>query len=907
MSADLHPLDVRCEYRINPLGIDVAVPRLSWALVAEQRGQRQAGYQILVSSSAERLATDVGDLWDSGYVASEQSVHRVYGGQPLASGQRSWWKVRVWDQQGQPSTYSSAAWWEMGLLRPEEWQAQWIGVEPPLPVEPMPVFTKRLRKGRLAGLIASPYLRKSVVVPQSVQRARLYVTAKGLYICSINGQRVGNALLTPGWTDYDRRIQYQSYDVTELLRPGPNVLGAILGTGWYSGYVGFGRQCRHYGTRPQLLLQLQLEYVDGTTATIISDGTWKAASGPITFSDLLMGESYDARAELVDWDQVDFDDRSWQPVDVRPCDATLLVSSCDQPVAITEELTPVDIKRIGRDSYLADMGQNMTGWVRLKVQGKAGRQIRLRFVEILDAKGRVYTTNLRAARQTDTYILRGGGPEVWEPHFTFHGFRYVEVQGYPGDLTPDALTGCVVHSATLLTGTFQCSHPMVNQLARNITWGQRGNFLSIPTDCPQRDERLGWLGDAQIFIRTACLNMDVAAFFTKWMRDVADGQSAAGGFPDVAPRLVDLSDGAPAWGDAGIIVPWTIYQSYADTRIIEEHWDAMVRWMAYLEQANPGWLRIGRLNNNFGDWLSIKAETPPDVLATAYWAYDAQLMAQMARAIGHEAEASAYEQLFGEIKAAFIAAYVADDGTIKGETQTAYVLALHMQLLPDELRPQAVQHLVADIERRDWHLSTGFVGVGYLLPVLTAGGRQDVAYRLLLNDTFPSWGYSIKHGATTIWERWDGWTEEGGFQDPGMNSFNHYSLGSVGEWLYRFVGGIDVDAMQPGYQHILIHPQPGGELTSARAEYASIRGNIISEWQLEGDVFSLQVTIPANTTATIVMPTNIATEVTEGARLAAQAEGVRFVRQEANRAFFEIIGGSYDFTGHMSSVERTTG
>jgi alpha-L-rhamnosidase len=548
----------------------------------------------------------------------------------------------------------------------------------------------------------------------------------------------------------------------------------------------------------------------------------------------------------------------------------------------------------------------MVGWVRLKVEGEAGTEVTLRHAEALNPDGTIYTTNLRFARATDRYVLRGGGEEVYEPRFTFHGFRYVEVTGYPGEPPLEAITGRVVHSDTPPAGSFECSSPMVNQLQSNIVWGQRGNFLSIPTDCPQRDERLGWMGDAQIFVRTASFNMDVSAFFEKWMVDVEDAQSTEGAFPDVAPLFGDRSEaflrqGSPAWGDAGVIVPWTIYRTYDDARIIERHYDAMTRWMEYLNQANPDLLRRNKMGNNYGDWLSPKGDyTPKDLLATAYWAYDARLMAEMAEAIGRDEDAKGYEQLFEGIRGAFNETYVASDGRIEGDAQTCYVLALYMDLLPEELRPAAAEHLVAAIEREDWHLSTGFVGVGYLCPVLTETGHSDVAYRLLNNETYPSWGYTISNGATTIWERWDGWTEENGFQSPNMNSFNHYSLGSVGEWLYRYVAGIDLDPQTAGYDRIVIRPHPGGGLTHARGEYDSIRGKIVSAWSIEGNQFNLGVTIPPNTTATVHLPVEAGARISEGGKPVEQTEGVKVLRTDDGEVVLAVGSGRYKFVGRVA-------
>lgn len=869
---------LRCEYLSNPLGIDEREPRLSWIMLSEERGQRQTAYQILVASSQEQLAADTGDVWDSGQVMSDQSAHIVYCGLPLKTGQRCWWKVRVWDMDGQPTAYSDPAWWEMGLLEDGDWRAEWIGSG----------------EAERANLQPSAYLRRKFSLDKPIREARIYATAKGVYELRLNGTRVGDAVLSPGWTDYDTRIQYETYDVTDLLRPGANAIGAILGTGWYCGYIGYDNHCKVYGSRPQLLLQMHIRYADGSESWLVSGGGWRATTnGPIRYSDLLMGEYYDARLEMPGWDAPGYDDSAWEQAAVQPRNRLLLVADRAEPVKITQELTPQSITRIDDTMVVVDMGQNMVGWLRLRVQGEAGTTITLRFAEMLNPDGTVYTENLRDAKQTDTFILRGGELEVFEPRFTFHGFRYVEIVGYPGTPALGDVTGCVVHSAASPSGTFACSNEMVNQLHRNITWGQRGNFLSVPTDCPQRNERLGWLGDAQVFVRTACYNMDVAAFFTKWLIDVADAQSRNGAFPNVAPRLARLEDGAPAWGDAGVIVPWTIYRMYGDTRVIECQWESMTRWMDYLEQGSPGLLWVGRLTRNYGDWLSIKADTPKEVLSTAYFAYDAALMADMARAIGREAEAERYQGLFERIKAAFIQAYVAPDGRIRGDTQTVYAMALHMNLLPDNLRAAAASHLAANIAERDGHLSTGFVGVGYLCPALTENGYPDVAYRLLTNETFPSWGYSIRQGATTIWERWDGWTQEKGFQDKGMNSFNHYSLGSVGQWLFHSVAGIEIG--QPGFKHIVIRPRIGA-LSYAQGEYQSLYGTIRSAWAVEDGLLRLSVTIPPNTTGTVHIPSSSPTDIQENGIPIAQVSGIRRVEDTADGAVLAVGAGHYEFT-----------
>ena len=906
-AAGIRPIHLKCEYRVDPLGIDKRAPRLSWALEAEGRGIVQSAYRILVAANEEDLEAERDLLWDSGRVESDRSVGVEYGGERLRSGMSCVWKVRVWDGAGEGMPFSEPATFGVGLLERSDWTGAWISLgqgpsqdmEPPSGDEYDDVAN---------GLAPCPYLRKDFRLEKPVRRARLYATARGVYELSLNGARVGEDVLTPGWTDYRKRIQYQTYDVTGLLAEGQNALGAVLGDGWYAGFFGFDpkRRGAHYGVRPQLLAQLEVEYEDGTTESVATDGSWLCSTGPILFSDLLMGESYDARLEMPGWSEPGFDDSGWYVVSVEEGDETPLVAQPDQGVGVTGEVEARTVTQPEEGVFVFDMGQNMVGWARLKVEGEAGTAVRLRFAEALNPDGTIYTENLRAARQTEAYVLKGEGEEVYEPRFTFHGFHYVEVTGYPGEPPLGAVTGIVVHSATPPSGRFECSNPMVNRLQRNIVWGQRGNFLSVPTDCPQRDERLGWMGDAQVFVRTASFNMDVATFFEKWMVDVEDAQGPEGAFPDVAPLLtgsglMDLSRGAPAWGDAGVIVPWTIYRTYADTRIVEKHYDAMARWMAYLREANPDLLRKNKMGNNYGDWLSPKGDhTPKDLLATAYWAYDAGLMAEMAGAIGRGEDAEKYAELREGIKGAFNRAYVAPDGCVEGDTQTGYVLALHMDLLPEGLRAAAAEHLVEAIEREDWHLSTGFVGISYLCPVLTEAGRADVAYRLLLNDTFPSWGYTIKHGATAIWERWDGWTEEKGFQSPNMNSFNHYSLGSVGEWLYRYVAGIDLDGRAPGYGRTVIHPRPGGGLTHARAEYDSVRGKIVSAWRVEGDRFDLEITVPPNATATVYVPAAKGAEVTEGGTPAGEAEGVEPLRADGEEAVFSVGSGRYEFVGRIA-------
>jgi alpha-L-rhamnosidase len=858
----MRAVGLRCEHREDTPCIDDPAPRLSWQLESDGIDQRQTGYRIVVEHDGHTL-------WDTGMAEGSASVDVTYAGRPLPPEALCTWRVQVRDQDDGLSDWSDPAHFRVGLAA---WTASWIRrdrrYDPAVPV-PGDGGERDPDDGLLGQLPPCPYFRRPFELRANVARATLYATARGLLALELNGAGVGDAVLSPGWTDYHARIEYATHDVTELLRNGTNVIGAVLGDGWYAGMVGFDarRPGNHYGRELELLCELHLEYADGSREVVASDGRWEATTGPLRYSDLLMGERCDARREP----------GPWRPVLTRARDGVPLVAQRAQPVRVTEELRPVSIQRRAPGTHIVDFGQNMVGWARLAIRGERGARAQMRFAEILDPDGSLHLNNLRTARQLDSYVLAGEAEEVFEPRFTFHGFRYVEVTG----VDEFELTGRVVHSDTPRTGRFECSDELVNQLWRNINWSQRGNFISVPTDCPQRDERLGWLADAQVFMPTASLNMDVAAFMTKWGDDILDAQLPNGSFPDVAPRLLAEREGAPAWSDAGIIVPWTLWRRYGDRRLLERHWSAMERYMAYLLRHNPDLLWTAQRGNDYGDWLSVGEQTPREVLATAYWAYDALLMSEMADELGLRNRAEHYGRLRAGIRAAFNAAYVGDDAYIEGDTQTVYLLALHMGLLPEEVRARAAERLVENIRRNGGHLTTGFVGVGLLCPTLSECGYGDVAHELLTKDSFPSWGYSIRHGATTIWERWDGWTEDRGFQTPAMNSFNHYSLGSIGQWLYEYVAGIRT--VTPGYERVLIAPEPG-PLEWAHATYRSVRGPITSAWRQDEDTFSLDVEIPPNVTATVVLPDGETHEVGSGRRSFSAPRAGRGSERELVRA-----------------------
>ena len=869
----------------------------------------------------------------------------------------------AWDGGGRAGDWSGVAFWEMGLLAGADWTAKWVApddgdlVRTPLRIrhatygagvagkeadvtglltqkvaqnhlrvsanndtlggDPAEHLPKRLRVEYEYGNRAYqqevgengvfevpaprpvPYLRKAFEVKGAVRQARLYVSALGLYEAHLNGQRVGDHVLAPDWTDYRKRVRYQAYDVTGLIKPGGNVMGALLADGWYSGHIGNGGY-EFFGQRPAFVAQLEVVGADGQVERMVTDESWEWHDSPILAADFMEGEDYDARAELKGWDQAGGVAAGWRAVEVREAGGQPLEAQVMEPVRELGELKAKKITEPQPGRWVYDLGQNMVGVVRLKVSGAAGTRITLRHAEMLNGDGTLYTNNLRGAPSVDEYICRGGGSEVWQPRFTFHGFRYVEISGLSGRPGKGAVTGVVLGTANAPAGTFACSDRRINQLQSNIQWGQRGNYLSIPTDCPQRDERLGWMGDAEVFIRTATYNADVASFFTKWLVDVDDGQNAAGSFSDVSPDTMGVN-GVPAWGDAGVICPWTIYQVYGDKRILERHLPAMTRWVEYLKAHSDDLIRDRDRGNDYGDWLSINADTPKDLIGTAFFAYSTHLLANSYRAVGRPEEADKYDRLFEDIKTAFNKRYVAADGRIQGNTQCDYAMALKFGLLPEALRAKAAEYLQADIQAKGGHLSTGFVGVSYLLPVLTEAGADGAAYRLLLQDTFPSWLFSVKQGATTIWERWDGWTPDNGFQDPGMNSFNHYSLGSCGEYLFGGIGGIQ--PASPGYKEIMIRPIIHEGLDWAKMSYESMQGTIATSWKHQGQRVELEVVVPANTTARVYVPSTEGTGIREGGKPAGQSPGVKFLRQEADgRAVFEVGSGTYKFTSQSDRL-----
>jgi alpha-L-rhamnosidase len=903
------PAELRTEYLSSPLAIDTRAPRLSWIVEAgDARGVLQTGYQILVASSAEVLAADKGDLWESGRVPGGRTNQIEYAGAPLTSRRRAFWKLRLWDQAGAASRWSAPAEWTMGLLTPSDWSAHWIGDRTPS-----------------VDSVAATMLRRTFTARVRPARAIVYATALGVYELRINGERVGDHVLAPEFTDYHTRTQYQAYDVTPMLRAGENVLSAFLGDGWYAGGVGLAqaliRKPRNiYGDHPRLLVQLEMTSRDGTVERVVSDAAWRVTrDGPILASDLLNGERYDLRREMPGWDKPGFDDARWHTADIDAAVTTALVAQPNEPVRITRDVVPVNVSEPKPGVYVFDLGQNMVGWSRLAVQGAAGTKVSISHAEMLGDDGTVYTDNLRGAQQTDSYILRGAQREVLEPHFTYHGFRYAQVTGLTARPRLTDLVGRQVNSALRETGTFSSSSPLITKLWQNVVWTQRDNMIGIPTDCPQRDERLGWMGDIQVFVGTSIFNADMGAFFTKWMRDVRDAQTPDGRFADFSPQpfqktLADMKRGdfmgVPGWGDAGVVVPWRLWQQYGDRRQLAENYESAKRWIAFIRTNNPDLLWKNKRGNDYGDWLNADTmndstiprkggEVPKPVFATMMFAYATDLVGRMARVLGNDADARTYSALFGDIKTAFNAAYVKEDGTIEGNTQAGYALALHFDLLPESKRAAAVTRMLSGIDVYHGHMSTGFHSTYRMMLELTRSGHADVAYKLINNTSFPSWGYSIQNGATTIWERWDGYVKGRGFQDKGMNSFNHYAIGAVGEWIYRSILGINNDDAFPGYEHFVLRPVPGGGLSWAKGSYASIRGTIESSWRTANGVLSLDVTIPANTTATVYVPAASVERVTESGASVTAASGVLSARVEGGAVAVDVGSGKYRFATRL--------
>ncbi len=1080
------PRNLRLEYLVEPLGLDVRVPRFSFELDDTRRGAQQSAWQILVAKDAAALEAGKAVVWDSGKVASHDTCQIAYAGSDLVAWNQYWWKVRSFDAAGEASPWSQVAHWSMGALLPTDWQAKWIGDAQPaaefksgnrgwcsqfadkaetykwvkidlgagmvwdtvklypaaaedgsgkpwalFPVRinvwggdhpefdsmsrsfkvideggfdinlpehgPLVLHTQSRVKMRyaLVGLeklakdaqqrgygaafaeiefydgeqlvssgkevwasdsrddndwslralndgvtesigrqgddpLPQPLLRHEFELKAPVARATLSCTALGLLDVHLNGQRVTQDVLAPGWTDYRKRVTYETYDVTSLLTQGKNAIGVQLADGWFAGRVGLaqvfvgGPRRGLYGRTPALMAQLDVQYTNGQHERIVSDGEWKSTlAGPLVSADLLDGQSWDARRELPGWDRPGFDDKAWTPVEPLVVSATLGAQH-GTPVRVVAELPSIDVKPLGPNRWLYDFGRNISGWCKLRASAPAGSELVLRHGEVKNADGSLYTDNLRSAQQTDRYTFKGGGEESYEPRFTSHGFRYVEAS-FPGAkpadrLAPPTLTAQVVSNSAETAGKFHAQQPVLTKLWENIGTTLRANIQSLPTDCPQRDERLGWMGDIQAFAPTALYHSDLAAFMTQWMSSVWDGAaSSTHRFSDFSPNPFDPESdfiGAPAWADAGVTLPYQLWQVYGDTRVLAQSLPAAMRWLDYIDAQNPDGLWTKERGNDYGDWLNgaqinvpgwdkAGCEVDKELFATAFYAHSAELTGRMAAVANMPEQADRYLKLSDKVRAAFQKAYLQPDGTLKGDTQAGYALALAFDMVPAKLVPLVQAKLSVSItEKRAWHLTTGMQTTQHLLLELAQRGYDEVASRLVRSKDFPSWGWQIDQGATSLWERWDGFYPGRGFQDPGMNSFNHYAFGSVGEYLMTCIAGIELDPDQPGFGHFFVNPRAGLQIPSAGGSYHSIRGTISSEWKIEGDKFVLDVTIPPNTSATVVIPALNVEAVHEGGKSVLEAapnvlpldykQGLPGA-EIAGHASFDVRAGTYHF------------
>ncbi|RIQ14550.1 glycoside hydrolase family 78 protein [Jiangella rhizosphaerae] len=843
---------VRFEHHREPLGIGEPRPRLSWLTSTDVPGWRQAAYEV------EMVDGDAGATWSSGRVDSAESVLVPWPGAPLRSRERRRVRVRVWGDDGaEPSAWSDWHVVEAGLLDAADWTAQLIGPdwdEAPDRSHPPALF------------------RHEFELPGPVESARLYATAHGLYEVELNGAVVGDQVLAPGWTSYHHRLRYQTYDVTGLLREGPNALGATVAEGWFRGRLTWKSKRNVYGDRAGLLAQLEVRLADGRTVVVGTDETWRCATGPILEASLYDGETYDARLERPGWSAPGYDDTGWSGSRRAPVDRTRLVAPTGPPVRRTQVLRPAAILTSPSGRTIVDFGQNLVGRVRLRVSGPAGHVVTLRHAEVLE-NDELGVRPLRTARATDRYTLAGRPEgEEWEPRFTFHGFRYAEVDGWPGELTADDVTAVVVHTDVERTGWFEASEPLLERLHENVVWSLRGNLVDVPTDCPQRDERLGWTGDLQVFAPAASFLFDCAGPLTSWLRDLAAEQLAS---PDrlppvVVPNVLDDKNDAAAWGDATVVVPWVLYRRFGDLQLLRDQFPSMTAWVdGIAERAGESGIWDG--DWQYGDWLDpsappddpAAARTDPALVATAYLARSAAILADAAALIGEHAASERYADLAARVRRAFAAEYVTPNGRLAGDTQTGFALALQFALLETpEQRERAGRRLVELVHDGRYRIGTGFVGTPLIADALCTAGATQVAYRLLLETSCPSFLYPVTMGATTIWERWDSMLPDGTVNPGEMTSFNHYALGAVADWLHRVVAGLAPGA--PGYRHLVVAPRPGGDLTSAGAVHLTPYGRASVRWSQDGDAFTLDVEVPPNCTATVRLPGGAAHEVAAG-------------------------------------------
>ncbi|TCW61448.1 alpha-L-rhamnosidase [Treponema sp. J25] len=833
-------IQTTCNYEPTPLGIDTPQPVFGWALATEEPGIMQTHYRIQVSRDVRFNML----LWDSRWVKSSRSQGISYDGPSLRGRQRYYYRIAVRTNRKEESPWSETSWFETAFIN-EPWPALFIAID----------------ENQQETFSRPQYLRRVFTLDSVPKNARLYVTALGLYEVYLNGKRVGDAYFTPGWTSYEKRLQYQTYEVGPLLRAGTNVVALILANGWYRGYLTWFNESALYGENLAASLCLFGSPGD-STPLVTTDAQWEWTWGPLEYAELYHGERYDARQEIPQW----FTDAAYQgskgACRVTQTPLCKLVAQAGPLVKKQETLKPIAFFVTPRGERVLDFGQNLTGWVRFTVTGASGSRVVLCHAEVLDKDGNFYTENLRKAKNTIEYVCRGEGEETFEARFSFQGFRYVQVVEWPGEISPESFTAQVLHSDMRETLEFFCSNPMLNQLHHNIQWGWKGNSLDVPTDCPQRDERLGWTGDAQVFVGTASYLRDVRSFFRKWLADLALDQLPNGGMPFVIPDVLSRAKSqdpnfkgahsSTGWGDAAVICPWTLYERYGDRELLKKQYPSMKQWVEYIRSVARGGL-LWRDGFHFGDWVALDAKegsyfgaTPNDLVATAFYAYSVYLLALAAQVLGYKTDARRYQALHEAIVRAFQKEFITPNGRLVSPTQTAHILVLVFNLAPEKHRKRILEDLVAILGQSNNHLTTGFLGTPFILKALSEHGRTDLAYKLLLQQDYPSWLYQITKGATTIWEHWDGIKPDGSFWSPEMNSFNHYAYGAVGQWMYETLGGLRFTHDEEGHPLCLIAPQPGGGITQSMVQYHSVYGSITVSWRCKGNILNLEVTLPPN-------------------------------------------------------------
>lgn len=879
------PFNLKCEYLCNPAGIDAVKPRLSWICESPGRGQKQTAYQIIVSDSTEKIDSDSGNIWDSERIESGQSAHVVYSGKELESGKKYFWKVRIWDKNGKQSQFSDAASWSMGLLKENNWiPAKWIGIGDDIsPDSPE--------------AIKAPYLRKEMFISGQVKSASAYICGLGYYELYLNGKKVGENILDPGFTSFDRRVLYSTYDISGSIEQGKNCFAVILGNGYYNQHSedAWDFHKAPWRNTPRMIMKILLEYAGGRVESVVSDETWKISDGPIVFNGTRNGEVYDARLERNGWNKPDYNDGDWRNAGLVKAPAGKLCAQMCQPVRIMETLRTKSVKEVKPGIFVFDMGQNFAGFAELKVKGPSGTEVKLKYGEELFNDGMVSQAKLNwfvkppKPFQTDTYILKGEGTEIWHPRFTYHGFRYVQVEGFPGTPKLANLCGKVVHSSFKNTGRFECSNKLFNKIQKNTLWTYRSNFHSIPTDCPHR-EKTGWTADAHLATEAGLLNFNSESCYTKWMNDIYDEQKETGELPGVVPTggwSLAWGKHGPAWDSAYVMIIWYLYLYRGDIRIIEVHYEKMKRYLGFLK-TNSGEERIVRWG--LGDWIPPYGyqddyTVPMALTSTSYFYETANLLSKMAKLLGKNEDFANFAELAEKIRESINRKYFGKEfGIYANGSQSSQATAIFYNFPGTEDKGKVFQQLIADLKRHKWHLNCGIHSTKYLLNSLTEYGRADLACRVVNNKTYPSWGWCIGHGATTIWETWDG-----------NASLNHIAFGDVSAWFFKALAGINTDAEFPGFKRFVIKPNPVGRVRWVDSEIETVYGKITTSWKTEKDYFILNVKVPFNTTAIVHIPTSDPDSVMENEKPVENSDVIKIVKKEKEKLVLSVDSGGYIF------------